>query len=220
MMTQTHTLVAAALLTSPARSARQNGAILLGSFIPDIAVYGLFIWSKFAGIPERRIWREIYFSEPMLTYTAIANSLPLYLVILLIGILLARQNFNTEPVSAVAKSSNDHGYKKYWLLATSSILGLFAIAAITHLVGDFPVHAHDAHPHFWPFTDWRFHSPISYWDRRNYGDTFRYFEGVFGVILSIILFRRFKAKWVRVAAVIGVLAYVAVPLYFFLGLGR
>lgn len=206
MMTQTHTLVAATLFMKPERSIRQNTAILLGSLAPDAAVFGLFIWSKFAGIPERQLWREIYFTEPMLSFTAIGNSLPLYFLIFLIGVFwfkYANQNMHTDKTYS------------FQTLATSSAIGLFALAAITHLIGDFPVHVADAHPHFWPITDWRFESVVSYWDRRHHGGTFRIFEAIAGVLLSVILFRRFKSKWVRAFTLIAIAAYVAVPLYFY-----
>lgn len=206
MMTQTHTLLAATLLASPQRPVRHNAAVVLGSLVPDFAIYVLFIWSKFAGIPERQLWREIYFSEPMLTFTAISNSFPLYLVILLTAIMLYKTH---QKIPSVTNEQ-----LKGWAIVTGTALGLFALAAITHLMGDFPVHANDAHPHFWPVTDWRFHSPVSYWNRRQYGDVFSLFEAALGVILSIILFRRFKAKWVRALTAIAILAYIAVPLYF------
>jgi len=38
------------------------------------------------------------------------------------------------------------------------------------MVLDFPFHAEDAHKHFWPLSDWRFHSPFSYWDNRRCAD--------------------------------------------------
>ena len=214
MMTQTHTLIAASLLTDSHQSARYNLAVLCGSFVPDIALYGLFFWSKLAGIEERLIWEEVYFSEPMLTYTAVVNSLPLYLVLFFVGILLTRQRYNV--------SFNTHSvtwFSKLRERIFGSMLCLFSVAAISHLLADFPVHADDAHPHFWPFTDWRFYSPVSYWDHAHYGDLFRYIESFLGVVLSAILFRRFLFMWVRVALMIAVFAYILVPMYFALKLG-
>ena len=205
MMTQTHMLVASAIFASPKRPIRQNIAIVFGGFVPDLAVFGLFIWSKLQGIPEHQLWREVYFSEPMLTYTAIDNSLPLYVSLLLVGTVWLK----------LRASANDLGVNQgYRHIATNSMIGLFSLAAITHIAGDFPVHADDAHPHFWPFTDWRFHSPISYWDHHHHGAGFSLFEAALGVILSIILFRRFKTKWVRGATLLAIFAYVGVPLYF------
>lgn len=204
MMTQTHTLVAACLFARPERPARQNLAILIGSFLPDAAIYILFIWSKFAQIPENQLWRDLYFSEPMLIFTAIGNSFPLYFVILLIAIMWAKRKTTEED---------------YGKLALGSTLGLLALAAMTHLAGDLPVHAKDAHPHFWPLTGWRFHSPVSYWDKNHYGGIFSLIEAALGVVLSIIIFRRFKQWWVRLLAVLALFTYVAVPAYFQMMMG-
>ena len=210
MMTQTHGLIAAALLTSPSRSKRHNFSVLLGSLMPDMAIFGLYAWSKIEKIPESILWRDVYFSEPMLTLTAIGNSLPLYLFVLFMAMSVGTVRFKRAGLAVDARLDQTHFS---WLVSRSAI-ALFALAAITHLVGDFPVHAADAHPHFWPFTDWRFHSPISYWDSNHYGHVFFYVEATLGVMLSIILFRRFNVTSVR--ALIGLLmgAYIAVPLYF------
>jgi len=33
-----------------------------------------------------------------------------------------------------------------------------------HALFDFPLHHDDGHRHFWPFSEFRFDSPVSYWD--------------------------------------------------------
>ena len=210
MMTQTHSLIAATLLASPERSVRQNSAILFGSLVPDLAIYALYFWSKFKDIPEQTLWQEIYFTEPMLTITAIGNSFPLYVSLLLICIcIIVVQNKHTQLHSNSA-SNKTH----YWSAITSSAMALFTLAAITHLLGDFPVHAQDAHPHFWPISDWRFESPVSYWDHNHHGQAFSVIEAVFGITLSVILFRRFKSLMLRALTALAVISYIAVPVYF------
>lgn len=216
MMTQTHFLVAAALLCRPDRPARQNAAVLAGAFAPDAAIYGLFVWSKLAGIPERRLWDEIYFSEPMTTLIAIGNSAPLYALIAIIGIALVR------PASvelAGPHGAMPIGFARFTAPVTTNMALLFALGALTHLAGDFPVHAGDAHPHFWPLTGWRFVSPVSYWDPAHFGAQFSMLEAVLGVALSVVLFRRFRALWVRILTVVVLTAYLAVPAYFIVVLG-
>ena len=208
MMTQTHCLIAATLLAKPERPRVQNMAIVLGSLTPDLAIFGLFILSKFQGWSEQKLWSEIYFSEPMLTLTTIFNSLPLYSILLLCCILML--GANGKPITQGWFQKSDVGP-----FGNSSLtLGLFALAAITHLLGDFPVHVNDAHPHFWPFSDWRFQSPISYWDDRYHGKLFSFIEAVLGVVMSVFIFRRFNNKFVRSLTVFGICAYVFVHLYF------
>ena len=194
MMSQTHILVACSLFAKPGQKLR-NTAIIIGSIVPDLAIYGLLIWSKFFSIPETKVWRELYWQEPWQTYTALGNSLPLYLVLLILGVLALRQ-------SSV-------GYR------IGLFLTFFALAAMTHIAGDFPVHVKDAHRHFWPLSDWKFISPVSYWNPNHHGTAFSIFEALLGLVLSVLLFRRFKHILVRVFLIAICAAYVAVPAYFF-----
>lgn len=196
MNTQTHLLVAAAIFAKPDKPKR-NTALIIGALLPDFAIFGLFGWAVLTGVPQEVLWREIYFSEPMLTLTAIGNSAPLYAAIALAAWAYARWRTG-RPLPA---------------LPTLTVLGL---AALTHLAGDFPVHVDDAHPHFWPLTDWRFRSPVSYWDNAHHGRAFGAFEAALGITLAAILFFRFKALWVRALLALCVLAYLAVPVFWYL----
>lgn len=186
-------LIAAGLLSRPGKPLR-NSAVLLGSFVPDLAIYCLFFWSKIAAIPEGRVWNVLYWQEPWQTYTALGNSLPLYLVLLLVALLILRAVPNAFRIGV--------------------FLFFLSLAAITHLAGDFPVHVTDAHRHFWPISDWKFTSSISYWNPSHHGDVFFIFEALGGFCLAAILFIRFRNLLVRLLLVFVMLAYVAVPLYF------
>lgn len=193
MMSQTHILVASALMAKPGQKLR-NTAILIGAFVPDAAIYSLFVWSKLRGIDENKVWNELYWQEPWQTYTAAGNSVLLYVVLMLIG--------------AVALRNAPAAHR----------IGLFlmflSLAALTHLAGDFPVHVDDAHRHLWPLSDWKFISPVSYWDPNHHGTIFSIFEALLGVVLCVILFRRFDSWLVRIPLIVLVAAYVLVPLYF------
>ncbi len=196
MNTQTHLLVAAAIFARP-NQPKRNTALVIGALLPDAAIFALFGWAVLTGVPQEVLWREIYFSEPMLTLTAIGNSAPLYAAIALAAWAYARWRTG-RPLP---------------VLPTLTVLGL---AALTHLAGDFPVHVDDAHPHFWPLTDWRFRSPVSYWDNAHHGRAFGAFEAALGITLAAILFFRFKALWVRALLALCVLAYLAVPVFWYL----
>ena len=193
MMTQTHLLVASGLFARPDHTLR-NFAILFGALIPDAAIYVLFGWSKIQGIPERTVWRELYWQEPWQSWTAAGNSLPIYMALLVIGLVLLRN-------AAFA-----------WKIGL--VLAFMALAAVTHIAGDLPVHVDDAHRHFWPLSNWKFISPVSYWHPDHHGGTFAIFEVCLGLLLAILLFRRFKTLWVRSVLGLFVAAYVAVPIYF------
>jgi hypothetical protein len=201
--TQTHLLVAAALFAKP-DAPKRNAALIIGALLPDAAIFGLFGWAVLTGVPQSELWGRIYFSEPMLTFTAIGNSAPLYVAIALLGWFWARSR-----TGAPAEEP----------LPTLPALTVLGLAALTHLAGDFPVHVDDAHPHFWPFSDWRFRSPISYWDSAHHGRAFSAFEAALGLSLAVILMRRFRALWVRGLLAIGVAGYLAIPVFWFLQFG-
>lgn len=217
MMTQTHFLVAAVLFCRPERPARQNAAVLAGAFAPDAALYTLFVWSKIVGMDERYLWDVFYFAEPMATFTAIANSAPLHVAIAVLGIAMVRPA--SVELAGPHPAETPLGMARFIAPSHTNMALLFGLAALTHLAGDLPLHADDAHPHFWPLSDWRFISPVSYWDPRHFGGQFALFEALLGIALSVVIFRRFKAIWVRALTALLVVAYVAVPAYFYLVLG-
>ena len=55
------------------------------------------------------------------------------------------------------------------LMARSGMLIALYGAALVHLALDFPLHNNDSRAHFWPLTNWKFISPVSYWDPKYYG---------------------------------------------------
>jgi hypothetical protein len=50
-----------------------------------------------------------------------------------------------------------------------TLLLIFFSSMLLHVFGDLPLHHDDAHRHFFPFSDWRFASPVSYWDPAHHG---------------------------------------------------
>jgi len=193
MMTQTHLMIATALFAKPGQK-RRNSAIIAGALIPDASIFILFAYASLTGIPGSTLWNHTYWTEPWQSLGMIGNSAPLYLVFLAISLWLAAPK-DTRP---------------RW----QSLPALFCLAALVHLATDFPVHHDDALIHFWPLSQWRFHSPISYWDDDHYGNIFAIFEALLGIALMALLFRRFKALWVRICLALGVGLYLAIPLFF------
>lgn len=191
MNTPTHILVSAVLLAKPngdegADHTWRNIAAIAGSLFPDLSLYIMWGGAKFIfGIPDRVIFGQMHFSPFWQTLNAISNSVPVFFAILLFGI--------------VRKS----------VVAT-----VFGISALLHMALDFPFHNSDAHRHFWPFSDWKFHSPISYWNTRFHGEIVGYVEIAVVLVLIAILWVRFKDWWVRALLVLSLVPYIAVPLYF------
>ncbi len=123
-------------------------------------------------------------------WSAISNAVPLWAALLVVGLVL----------------------RKPWVWA-------FAGAGLLHLALDFPVHHDDAHKHLWPLTNWRFHSPLSYWDPAHYGHIVSLVEIALGATCIVILWRRFLSIPIRTLLATALLAYAAVPVYFRLALG-
>lgn len=194
MMTQSHILVAAALFTRPAQPVR-NVAALLGGFLPDAALYGLFAWARLEGVSAREIFSERYWSPPWQAAMSPGNSVFVWLAVLGVGWLLTRRaGAATVGVALMAMAG----------------------AALAHIALDFPLHHDDGHTHLWPLTNWKFVSPVSYWDTDHYAMFVRPVEFALGLACLFVLFRRFSARWVRALCIVGMAVYVAEPLFFFL----
>ncbi|MGK7943986.1 MAG: hypothetical protein AB4058_05910 [Microcystaceae cyanobacterium] len=147
MNTPSHTiinLVALGRNTSPSL----NYAIILGSILPDIAIFWFYFWSKWIkGLPDNYIWSKAYFSPAWQDIFAVPNSF------ILCGIGLGIASYFQKP---------------WWQF-------LF-LSMILHLICDIAVHHDDAHRHFFPLSNYRFISPLSYWDVRHYGRWVALFE--------------------------------------------
>lgn len=66
-----------------------------------------------------------------------------------------------------------------------------------HVAGDLPLHHDDAHRHLFPFSDWRFESPVSYWDPAHYGGYVAALETLLVAVGCAVLFRRFRTPALR-----------------------
>ena len=175
-MTQTHLLIASALLVRPGQPKR-NMAVIAGALVPDLAIYVLFVYALVTGIPQSTLWSETYWSDGWQTWVTIGNSAPLYAGLVIMSLVAA------APTDGRAR----------W----QSLPALFALAALTHLAGDLPVHHDDAHSHFWPVSDWRFRSPFSYWDKDHHAGVIGPLEMLGGLGLLAVLFWRFKGRKTR-----------------------
>jgi hypothetical protein len=139
MNTPSHALINLALLIDQRPTAAI--AIVCGAVAPDVSMFVMYLWAKLiARQAEGQIWGETYWQPFWQDINHGFHSIPLILIA--IGVC----------------------YGAKWPVA-----GLFFLSMLLHCFGDFPVHNHDAHRHFFPFSQYRFISPLSYWDPRHYG---------------------------------------------------
>jgi len=116
-------------------------AFVIGSILPDTPTYLFFVVQAFVlQVNQRTIWRELYFDSGWTPFITMSHSLLLW------------------PALLLASYIYDWRITKY-----------VTTAAILHISLDFLVHNDDAYAHFWPLTDWKFFSPVSYWDPSHYG---------------------------------------------------
>ena len=134
MNTPAHLLIGAAAFGEKDRRGTTTAA-MLGAFAPDLSLYLMvFVSLRVLGIPANTVFDELYYSDTWQQVFAIDNSFVLWGIALLLA-----------------------------LWRRSAIWIAFTAAGILHLALDFPLHTHDARMHFWPLTDWKFESPVSYW---------------------------------------------------------
>ena len=191
--TQTHLLLASAVLGRRA-SGPEQAAILAGALAPDLSIFALAGFGAVTGMSGEAMWEGAYWSEPWQILSAISNSVPLWGAGLALALLVLPPRWRR-------------------------IAALFCGAALLHLAFDLPVHAEDAHRHFWPLTDWRFRAPVSYWDPAYYGRWVSAVEAVGGLALAGLLWRRHRRPRARVALGLAALSYVAVPVFWIVSLG-
>lgn len=115
-------------------------AVAAGALLPDLTMMAFYGYYRVLGTPESLIWSEKYYQPVWQAVFDLFNSIPL----IAIGIALSA-----------------------WKRATG--LMLFFASMLIHCLLDLPVHHDDGHRHFYPLSDWRFQSPLSYWDPAHFG---------------------------------------------------
>lgn len=181
--TPAHVIFSLALLGRP-NSVKYAIAIAIGALLPDSLMLVFYGYEKLRGVQEQIIWRYHYFLPFWQNLFDITNSIPIIAVAC--GVAL---------------------YKKYfaWMLMFASM--------IIHCILDFAVHHNDSHRHFFPFSNYRFQSPVSYWDPAFYGNIVGVIELVLFVCGAIYLwfgekqnvrsvFELTRLRWVILATTI------------------
>jgi len=170
MNTPAHLIMGAAAFGEPGMR-HVTWCAIVGAFLPDLSLYLMAGVSIFLlGISPGRVFDVLYYSDAWQQVFAIDNSFILW------GIALALALWRQSP----------------WLIALCG-------AALLHLAFDFPLHNHDARMHFWPLSDWKFISPISYWEGARGGTIVSTIELMLVAVLVIYLFRRFRDTSLRIA---------------------
>ena len=186
MNTQSHALLTFYLtrrfLNEKTKSLKGLHAILFtGAITPDIPIYLFFFWyTLIHPTPQMAIWNELYFRDDWQLFFSPFHSFPIW------GALIAT----------------------FWFLKKPRV-ALFSLSALLASVEDFLLHHNDGHAHFFPLSDYRFASPISYWDPEHYGKIASVVEIGLVLTASVWIFKKLKSKWGKVLLVITVLTLIA-----------
>ncbi len=168
-----------------------------GSFAPDASLFFMWILGKIQRVPESVIFGEWYYSGTWQRIGAETNSMPVYAALIGLSLLVV---LRLGP-----------RYKR--LSQLLSVVLTFAIAALLHTITDLPLHHDDGHPHFWPFSDWIYVSPVSYWDPRHHGLQWRVIELFIAIGLIVFLWRCYANRFSRACLAFTAISYVVVALF-------
>ena len=193
----------------------RNGAAIAGALVPDLSIFVMWVSAKLSGTPESVIWRDMYWRPEWQSAGAMTNSLPLYLALAVAAAGFGARLNPMVPLVAAPPDPLGQGRGIEWHVAILA----FSLAAMVHIATDFPVHVFDGHPAFWPFSDWVFQSPVSYWDPRYFGDYVSFIELALAASLIAILWRRFSSPAIRRALVLTAVSYVAIAHHWATSLG-
>lgn len=170
MNTPAHVIAGLALFTGGDRRDAWR-PVVAGSLLPDLPMFAFYAWEKLVRrTDELEIWRTSYFDPAWHDVFDLFNSVPLAALVLAAG-LFARRRGTT----------------------------LLAASLLVHDAIDLALHREDAHRHFHPLSDWRFESPVSYWDPAHHGAWGALLEVGVVVAGSAAVWRRYPHRGIRVA---------------------
>lgn len=175
MRTPSHFLITAVLRKALPRIPIVKSAVLLGSVAPDIpllllSVGGYFYFHNHLGWEVREtfwhIFNVLFFQDPLWITSHNMLQAP---VVLVAGILTLWKVHGKERMLL-----------NWWFW--------FLAACLLHAVIDILTHNDDGPLMLFPFDwDYRFASPVSYWDRDHYADTFSLIEYALDAVLTVYL---------------------------------
>lgn len=150
-----------------------TAASALGAVLPDLPAFVAvaYYWDSRNSMPLENLLDVIYFTGPFGRTGILLHSTVLVSLLLVF----------------------------YWLLGVGKwdkrkILLWFLAGWAGHTLVDFLTHGDDARPLFWPISDWKWKSPVSYYNPLHYGREFFLVEH--GAILLIII-------WLLIGRIIG-----------------
>lgn len=181
MITSSHAVYSWALARKTENSEEDNGkrtlAFVLGALFPDTPTYIFFlVCGVILGYPGEKLWGDMYFNSEWSIPITLTHSFIIWLILI--------------------------AFSSYF---ASKLLKWFSISALFHAMVDFCVHTDDAYRHFYPFSDWKFKSPISYYNPTEWGLYVGAFDSILVITLLVYLYTRYQDKTRILIVVLGAL---------------
>lgn len=156
---------------------KRTAAIVLGALFPDTPTYLFFIvCGLILGYSGPTMWDNMYYNSGWAIPITLTHSFIIWPLLISISSYVG------------------------WELAK-----WFSLSAFFHSLVDFCVHTDDAYRHFWPVSDWKFHSPISYYNPAEYGLYVGAFDSLLVLGLLGYLYTIYTGKWRLLILAVGAL---------------
>jgi len=144
-------------------------SVVAGSVLPDIPIGIFYLYTcLIRRLPQSAVWNKAWDDSIWHDVSDATHSFPLIIL-------------------AVAVSAWFHQPWCLWLFVSMGLHALF----------DLLLHHDDAHRHFFPLSDWRFASPVSYWDVRYHGAIAARVEVLAVLLACIVLWQRYPSSGMR-----------------------
>ncbi len=144
--------------------------VIIGAMLPDLPIMLFYAWESLVmNSTESAIWSELYYLPAWQNFFDTFNSLPFILVLLMLGMVFKKQ-----------------------------LVVVLALSMTLHILLDLPLHNDDAHRHFFPLSDWRFASPVSYWDPRYHGEVMHLVQIALVTVGLVVLWLRHSERIERI----------------------
>lgn len=154
-------------------------AAVVGALLPDVSIFLFYGYYKFiGGVSNTIIWSDLYFNSPWTAIIMLSHSFIIWPTLFIGAVLFS------------------------W-----PILRWLSLGALMHSVTDFFVHNSDAYAHFWPLSNWKYVSPLSYWDPNYYGILIGRLDAMFVLILLLYLYQQAKSKLLKRSIIVLILFY-------------
>ena len=164
----------------PKQTRGRTLAFVLGALLPDSPTYLFFIvYGLILGYSGEVMWDDMYFNSGW--------SIPITLT----------HSFIIWPILIASATFFEWKFVRW-----------FSISALFHVIVDFWVHTEDAYRHFYPVSNWKFHSPISYWNPSEYGLYVSAFDSLVVLGLLTYLYTKYTGGWRYVILSTGLLYLV------------